>query len=78
MGCRNCGAPLPDLGTQAMGTCPSCGTLYGVRAEIEEYAAGIVAGRPVERPKSLPASRLKVRFDPGRAGTIGIPALAVS
>jgi hypothetical protein len=68
MGCRNCAAPLPDLGAQATGACPSCGTLYGVRAEIEDYAAGVVAGRPVERPKSLASSRLKVRFDPGAGG----------
>ena len=56
-----------------MGACPSCGTLYGARAEIEEFAASVVAGRPVERPRSLATSRLKVRFDPGAAGDYRSP-----
>jgi hypothetical protein len=63
MGCRNCGAPLPD--EAALGACPSCGTLYGERAEIDEWARAVVAGRPeVERPKFLATPRLKVEFEP--------------
>jgi hypothetical protein len=63
MGCRNCGTPLP--GDQATGACPACGTLYGERAELEEYAAAVISGLPVERPKAIATPRLKVRFKRG-------------
>ncbi|MCA9595109.1 MAG: hypothetical protein KC776_17450 [Myxococcales bacterium] len=73
MSCRNCGAPLPDLGGQATGACPSCGTLYGERAELEEYAAAVVSGQPVARPKELDTSRLKVSFEPAVSGDYRSP-----
>lgn len=62
--CRNCAAPLPDPAAVAAGACPSCGTLFGARAEIEEYAQAVLAGRPeVQRPPGLPPD-MKVRWDP--------------
>ncbi len=66
MGCRNCGAPLPE--EQAIGVCPHCGTLFGERAELEEYAAAVLSGQPLERPKSIATPRLKVDFQRGTRG----------
>lgn len=51
-----------------MGVCPRCGTLFGQRGEIEEYAASIVSGQPLERPKSIPGRRLSVHFEEGTHG----------
>ena len=68
-GCKRCGKALPGSSTGQPVTCPSCGVVQGALAEIDEYAAAVVAGNTdAEPPASLPRRRLKVSFVPASPG----------
>jgi hypothetical protein len=63
--CRNCGAPLAEA---AAGECRGCGTLFGPRPEIREYAEAVLEGNAtVARPELLDIAAMRVTIE-GDAG----------
>ncbi len=61
--CRHCTAPLPPVGPGGAGACSACGTLFGLQADLEEYAKAVLDGRSdVPRPSALPQKRMRVEW----------------